>query len=90
MTHRGVGQQHRAAVAEIKRRNAEQPPCNLCAPNLKQAGKRLMQARKAERDAYAAAEVAALDAIADGVPEAAIAKALNVDRMTVRKWAGKR
>ena len=54
---------------------------------LEQAGKRLAQARKAERDAYAAAKEAALQAIQDDVPEAVIAKTLNVDRMTVRKWA---
>lgn len=59
-------------------------------PELERAGKRLTRARKAERDAYAAAETAALEAITDGVPEAVIANTLGVDRMTVRKWAGKR
>lgn len=32
----------------------------------------------------------ALAALAEGESESAVAKALGVDRMTVRKWAGKR
>ena len=55
-----------------------------------QAGERLAHARQALRAAYAAARAAALRAIKDGTPESTIARALNVDRMTVRKWAGKR
>ena len=31
----------------------------------------------------------ALVALAEGEPEAAVARELGVDRMTVRKWAGK-
>jgi hypothetical protein len=57
---------------------------------LEQAGRKLRSARKAERDAYEAARIAALDALAQDVPEAVVARELGVDRMTVRKWQGKR
>lgn len=32
----------------------------------------------------------AIAAIADGYPEAATARALGIDRMTLRRWQGKR
>jgi hypothetical protein len=59
--------------------------------NLTRAGRRLRSARKAEKAAFEAARVAALEADQQGVPEAVIARELGVDRMTVRrKWLGKR
>lgn len=57
---------------------------------LERAGRKLRSARKAEQDAYEQARVAAIAAIADGVPEAVAARELGVNRMTVRKWLGKR
>jgi transposase len=57
---------------------------------LKRAGRKLRSARKAAQDALVAAQSAALAALAEGATEVEVAKSLGVDRMTVRKWAGKR
>ena len=40
--------------------------------------------------AMATARTTGIQAHADGVPETVIAEKLGVDRMTVRKWLGKR
>lgn len=53
-------------------------------------GKKLARARAHAVEALRVAEVLGRSAIAEGVPEAQIAEELGVDRMTVRKWAGKR
>lgn len=58
--------------------------------NLERAGRNLRSARKAEQDAYEQARLAAIAAVADGVPEAVAARELGVNRMTIRKWMGKR
>lgn len=58
--------------------------------NLERAGRKLRSARKAQKDALEAARLAALDALACGYAEVEVANTLGVDRMTVRKWAGKR
>lgn len=58
--------------------------------DLERAGRKLRSARKAADDAYETARLAALAAIADGVPEAVAARELGVNRMTIRKWLGKR
>lgn len=58
--------------------------------SLERAGRNLRSTRKAADDAYEAARLAALAAISDGVPEAMVARELGVNRMTVRKWQGKR
>jgi FixJ family two-component response regulator len=57
---------------------------------LDDVGSDLRSAREALAAAMEAARVQALDCIARGVPETVIATELGVDRMTVRKWAGKR
>lgn len=57
---------------------------------LARAGRKLRSARKAEQAALETAKVAALQAIEEGQTEVAVAATLGVDRMTVRKWAGKR
>ncbi len=57
---------------------------------LAEAGSALATARYAIDAAMSTAKEAALAAIADGVTEVDIARSLGVDRMTVRKWAGKR
>ncbi len=57
---------------------------------LAEAGSALMAARTAEAEALAAAKRVALKALADGVTEVDVSRSLGVDRMTVRKWAGKR
>ena len=57
---------------------------------LERAGRKLLSARKAEEAAFDAAKTAALQAITEGQTEVAVAAALGVDRMTVRKWVGKR
>jgi len=57
---------------------------------LRRAGRKLRSARKAADDAYEAARLVALDEIAAGTAEAVVARELGVNRMTVRKWLGKR
>lgn len=55
-----------------------------------EVGTALSSARTAERLALGGAAVAAVHAADAGAPETKIAEALGVDRMTVRKWLGKR
>ncbi len=57
---------------------------------LDRAGEKLRGAREAQRVALESARAAATDSITHGTPESVIAQELGVDRMTVRKWAGKR
>lgn len=57
---------------------------------LERAGGKLRRARAALEKAMEEAERAGMNALAEGEPEAAIARRLGVNRMTVRKWAGKR
>lgn len=58
---------------------------------LDRAGDRLRRARAALDSAMQEAERAGVAAVRlDGQPEAAVARALGVDRMTLRKWLGKR
>jgi DNA-binding CsgD family transcriptional regulator len=57
---------------------------------LTHAGKRLARARaKLDAEMESAREIA-LDSLGSGATEVEVAKELGVDRMTVRKWAGKR
>jgi hypothetical protein len=58
--------------------------------NLERAGRKLRLARRAQSEAMEAARLAALDAIERGFTEVEVATTLGVDRMTVRKWGGKR
>lgn len=58
--------------------------------SLARAARKLRTARKAAEDAYEAARVTALEEIASGTPQAVVARELGVNRMTVRKWLGKR
>lgn len=58
--------------------------------NLERAGRKLQSARKAADDALEAARLVALAGLADGVTESEAARKLGVDRMTIRKWLGKR
>ncbi len=58
--------------------------------DLERAGARLRRARVALDKATEEAREAGVRALAEGRAEAAVARALGVDRMTVRKWAGKR
>lgn len=58
--------------------------------NLERAGRKLRSARKTQKDAMEAARIAALEALDLGYTEVQVANTLGVDRMTVRKWAGKR
>ena len=58
--------------------------------DLERAGAKLRRARVAVAAAIEEAERVALAALAEGETEVAVARALGVDRMTVRKWAGKR
>lgn len=57
---------------------------------LERAGKRLRTTRSAQSKTYEEARVAALNALAGGMSESEVAATLGVDRMTVRKWRGKR
>lgn len=54
------------------------------------AGRRLGRARTALQLAVDGARQAAIAALSEGVSEAEVSRTLGVDRMTVRKWAGKR
>jgi hypothetical protein len=54
------------------------------------AGEKLRATREAQKAALELARIAALDSIALGTPESVVAQELGVDRMTVRKWVGKR
>lgn len=58
--------------------------------SLEQAGARLRRARAELAKSIEEAERAGLQALAEGESESAVARTLGVDRMTVRKWAGKR
>lgn len=53
-------------------------------------GKKLAKARATVKEALRLAEILAQSAASEGIPETQIAAELGVDRMTVRKWAGKR
>lgn len=59
-------------------------------PNVEAAGQRLSAAKTELDAAYANAREVGLSAIAAGGKEATVARTLGVDRMTVRKWQGKR
>jgi predicted transcriptional regulator len=56
----------------------------------KMHGKKLARARAAVAEAMRVAEIMARSAHEEGMPETRIAEDLGVDRMTVRKWVGKR
>jgi hypothetical protein len=56
---------------------------------LEATGEDLADARGVETAARAAAQAVALLAAEDGFSEVALARALGVDRMTIRKWVGK-
>jgi len=58
--------------------------------DLQRAGDRLRRARASLAKATEEAREAGLQALAEGERETVVARALGVDRMTVRKWAGKR
>ncbi|KAA9104995.1 helix-turn-helix domain-containing protein [Microbacterium rhizomatis] len=57
---------------------------------LERAGARLRRARASLDSATEAARETALQALAEGHAEAAVARSLGVTRMTIRSWAGKR
>ena len=59
-------------------------------PERQAFGKKLAKARSAAAEALRVAQIMARSAHSEGVPETQIAKELGVDRMTVRKWIGKR
>lgn len=58
--------------------------------SLHKAGRQLAKARGAQRKALDDARTEALAAVAGGLSEVDVAHILGVDRMTVRKWRGKR
>ena len=55
----------------------------------RQHGRKLAKTRAAAAEALRVAQIMAQSAASEGVPETRIAAELGVDRMTVRKWAGK-
>jgi DNA invertase Pin-like site-specific DNA recombinase len=57
---------------------------------LERAGRKVAAARAKVDEALEAARITALEAVANGVSEAAVARHLEVNRMTVRNWLGKR
>lgn len=57
---------------------------------LTHCGKRIAKARAALDAFMENGKEIALDALKDGGTEVEVARLLGVDRMTVRKWAGKR
>lgn len=58
--------------------------------SLSKLGKSIAATRAAREKAFREAEALALDALAEGATEVEVARELGVDRMTVRKWRGKR
>lgn len=58
--------------------------------SLNSAGKNLADVRAARDEAFKKAKLEAITASEAGVTEVAIARTLGVDRMTIRKWVGKR
>jgi hypothetical protein len=77
-------------VVYITRRELTSVELDIIDVDLIRAGEELKAARKAANAAYADAQRAALAALHAGATEVAVADVLGVDRMTVRKWAGKR
>lgn len=61
----------------------------MTATDLTAAGEDLRAARARLGEATETARAAALRALDEGRAEAEVARVLGVDRMTVRKWAGK-
>ena len=57
--------------------------------NLMHAARNLRAARSRLHDALESAGAAARDALAEGQTEVEVAKQLGVNRLTVRRWAGK-
>lgn len=57
---------------------------------LERSGTSLARARTRAEEKLKEAQDLAIKGDAEGVPEAEIARLLQVDRMTVRKWLGKR
>lgn len=53
-------------------------------------GRKLAKLRAAAEEGLRVAEVMAKSAHSEGIPQVRIAEELGVDRMTVRKWVGKR
>ena len=49
-----------------------------------------LAARRAADTARDTARVAALEAIAAGMSEASVARLIGIDRLTMRRWQGKR
>ena len=63
-------------------------PCAVVAGA--RAGRTRQRATQRQQETFEALRVAALDALAAGMNEAEVARVGQVDRMTVRKWQGKR
>lgn len=61
----------------------------MTTPELRQAARNLRAARSRLDAAMAAAQAVAVEAHATGTRETEIARELNVNRMTVRRWLGK-
>lgn len=61
----------------------------MTSAELRRVNKKLAAARAALKAALKAAEEAAVAAIKAGGTEVAVAEALGVNRLTVRKWMGK-
>ena len=59
-------------------------------PSLRTLGTRARRAQARRDEAYARLREAVRAAVADGMSEVQAAKAARVDRMTVRRWLGKR
>jgi hypothetical protein len=57
---------------------------------LAECGEKLKTARSTQATALALAQHLTTEAITEGVSEKRAAELLGVDRMTVRKWLGKR
>lgn len=62
---------------------------DLLTPRIIAAADAIHQARADLKRVMDAARIVAVDMAADGWTEVAIAKALGVNRLTVRRWLGK-
>ena len=59
-------------------------------PSLRTLGTRARRAQQRRDEAYAALRDAVIAAVGEGMSESHAAEVAQVDRMTVRKWLGKR
>ncbi|WP_052280801.1 hypothetical protein [Nocardia vulneris] len=82
------GHQYTATLIDGERRDFD--AAMWARADLSTAGRRLADARRAVDEVMLEAETLGIKALRAGQSESHVARELGVDRMTVRKWQGKR